>query len=122
MLVVIKLVNIHFNVANNNVKWSFQTIYDNITDARQYNIINGVRSKSVSKELGNKMFRFITKHFPGYKIVTIIDCEDESSIQCVKVVDHYEIRVGGKFVESCDVADAKKCMAKWREILCGVDK
>lgn len=120
MIVVTKLVNVHFNISCNKVKWSFQTVYDNITDEKRYNIITDKRTKEVSKESGNKLFRFIQKHYPERKVVVIIDKEDEECVQYVRVIDHYEIRVAGTFVESCEsLHEAKEAKGRWQEAIKG---
>ena len=120
MVVVIKLVNVHFNIGYNKVKWSFQTVYDDVIETRRYNIITDKRTKEVSKELGNKLFRFIQKHYPERKVVVVIDKEDEECVQYVRVVDHYEIRVAGTFVESCDsLHEAREAKGRWQKAIKG---
>lgn len=117
MLVVTKLVNVHFSIGGRKVKWAFQTTYDSLADTKQYSITTTNRMEYVNKERGNKIFQFIKSHFAGCKIVVIIDCDGTDSVQYIRVMDHYEIRVGGKFAESCEASEVRSCVAKWKQVV-----
>lgn len=101
MLVITKLINVHFRWKNKMTKWSFKTVYDDTQGIKHYYIVTSKRKLEVEKEQGNKIFEFVRKHFPQHKTIVIINLDSEC-VQYVRVVDHYEIRVNGEFVRSCD--------------------
>lgn len=104
MLLVTKLVNVHFTWNNRNIKWSFQTIYDNCCETKKYNIIGTKRTIEITKEQGNKLYQFLQRHFPNRKVFVIIDKEN-LTIHHVRVCDHYELRVNDQFAQSCNTLD-----------------
>ena len=101
MLLVTKLVNVHFTWNNRNIKWSFQTIYDNCCETKKYNIIGTKRTIEITKEQGNKLYQFLQKHFPEKRVIVIIDKENVI-VHYVRVGERYELRVNDHFAQTCD--------------------
>lgn len=117
MINVIRLVNVHFGCNMWRAKWSFKTTYDDISNVKKYSIINGTREKVVTKEQGNKLFKFIRKHFPTC-FVNVIISYGEDDIKCTRVNGHYEIRICGELKETCDnISEADEAQQRWREVL-----
>lgn len=120
MRVVVKLVNVHFEWCKRKVKWSFSTMYDNSKDCKSYAIIAHGRVYIVTKERGNAIFRALKEHFPEQKRITIIN-SDPKDVMYVRVNEHYEVRLNGAFVESCEsVQEARISVERIRAKLSGV--
>ena len=117
MLVVTRLVNVHFKWKGiDNITWRFETVYDENTSSKSYYIYTTTRKCEVSKEQGNKVYKWIKEHLPSRSVI-VIDLE-ANDVNYFRVMGHYEIRVNGEFKESCDtIQEAREARQKWIEIL-----
>ena len=119
MKIVVKQLNVHFRFHNQNVTWSFQTVYDDVVGIKRYVVVCSNGMHEMAKEDGNKLFRFLKEHFEC-KTVLIID-KEENKVTYNKAMEHYEVRVGGKFVESCDnVIELREALERWKEATASV--
>ena len=113
MLNVVHLTNLYFRFGMGLVKWSFQTIYDDVNEKTTYSIITGKRTQEVTKEQGNKIFVWIRCHYKDSKAIVVVST-DVDDVRFMKVLDHYEVYVNGSFKESCDTySEAVAARQEW---------
>lgn len=112
---VVRKVNMHFVHQHRKKMWSFITLYEG--NAKHYYVDIGKSRKEVDKETGNKIYKRMRRCFPQAKTLIIVDNDKGSKVSYTYVMDHYEVLVDGKFVESCDLAELNGTIKKYEEML-----